>query len=56
MATLPRDAKVEIDAVAIVGHVVDVEDWKNNASRIVGVLPMLLMLVQCFTIYRFLAS
>lgn len=55
MARLPRDAKVEIEAVAIVGHIVDVEDWENNASRAVGVLPILL-LVQGLTIYRLFAS
>lgn len=55
MATLPRDAKVEIDAVAIVGQIVDIEDSENEATGIVGNL-LLLVLVQGLTIYRIITS
>ncbi|XP_037027473.1 2-iminobutanoate/2-iminopropanoate deaminase-like [Bradysia coprophila] len=49
MATLPLDAKVEIEAVAMVGHIVDVEDQENNALSIKGALPTILLmsLVHC---------
>lgn len=55
MATLPRDGKVEIDAVAIVGNIIDVDEKGNDAQRIVGVLPMLVVM-QGFTVYRLLIS
>lgn len=51
MATLPRDAKVEIEAVAIVGHIVDVEEQGNNASRL-GVALQIVMFVQSLILYH----
>ncbi|KAJ6648220.1 RutC family protein C23G10.2 [Pseudolycoriella hygida] len=54
-ASLPRDAKVEIEVVAIVGHIVDVEDSESIASKN-GYVVLLLILLQGSTIYRTLAS
>ncbi|XP_037032264.1 2-iminobutanoate/2-iminopropanoate deaminase-like [Bradysia coprophila] len=52
-ATLPREAKVEIDAVAMIGAIIDVQEQRNNAPRIKGTLPMLLvLLVQCTVFYQ----
>lgn len=53
MATLPREAKVEIDAVAIVGHIVDVDGVRSNASSIGGMhLVVMLVLAQGLITYR----
>lgn len=54
MATLPLEAKVEIEVVAMVGRIVDIEEQKSDALRIKATLPSLLLvvpLVLCTTIY-----
>lgn len=54
MATLPLEAKVEIEAVAMVGHIVDVEEQENGAKSVVGTLPaiLLVLLFNCVTSYQ----
>lgn len=57
MATLPRAAKVEIDVVAIVGDIVDVEGYTNDASRIQGILVVAVVMIQCcLTFYKTVVS
>ncbi len=57
MATLPRAAKVEIEAVAIVGNIVDVEPQRNDATRAGrAASKSALALLQVFTTYQILRS
>lgn len=54
MATLPLEAKVEIEAVAIVGNIVDVEERKNGGVSITVTLPTILLVsfINCMKIYQ----